>query len=783
MFRYLLVLALLTSSLSAQIQRGAIRGTVLDPTAARVRGAKVTLDNPLASSQLETETDAAGEFQFNNLPYGIYQLGVSAPGFRRNLQARDVHSNIPQEIEVALEVGAPNEAVEVRAADDLLRKDSSSTATDVGKQVISAQSVGVHNRELQSVVSTVAGSSTENNGLVHFRGVDDGILYVLDGIPIADRLDSISASPPDLEGVNALEVITGNIPAEFGGRSGAVVVMQSQYGAATPLRGAVAFGGGSFGSRDLELTASGGTRKLGLTGSASLMDSERFLDPVHPANFNNYGAVANLNLRMDWHPRPDELFVLDLTGDGSNFDVPNTLEQALAGQEQRQQLRDDSQSLKFQHLWSSVAALDLAVFRRRVASKLLASENDVPLSASQNRSHTRTGAFAGLAWQHRRHTLKFGGGATRVDVGEFFGFHITDPTIAAEQEISPAALTFTADNPFVFQGSRTGSEWFGYVQDNFSPISNLNLALGARFERSTLPVRDHQISPRVGAVYYVPKTRTAVRASFNRLYMPPQIENLLLADSAQARALSPFAESGGGAPIHPEKVSAYEIGFSQAAVTLFRLDVAQWWRSFTNFDDPNVFFNTTVVFPNSVSEGWARGVDVRLDVLQRRGWAGYLSYTNARILQIGPINGGLFLTNEFIEIGPGTRFVPDHDQRNVGSAGITYSHKKGWASLSGRHESGVPLGVDEDRLEELRSAPGAELVNFARGRVKPWTVWDFAAGTHLLRRAPYDLGLEFGVQNITNRAFVYNFGSPFEGTHFGRPRMFTARLRVALGER
>ena len=33
------------------------------------------------------------------------------------------------------------------------------------------------------------GWATEDNGLLHSRGVDDGFLYVVDGVPVYERLD------------------------------------------------------------------------------------------------------------------------------------------------------------------------------------------------------------------------------------------------------------------------------------------------------------------------------------------------------------------------------------------------------------------------------------------------------------------------------------------------------------------------------------------------------------------------------------------------------------------
>ncbi len=229
-------------------------------------------------------------------------------------------------------------------------------------------------------------------------------------------------------------------------------------------------------------------------------------------------------------------------------------------------------------------------------------------------------------------------------------------------------------------------------------------------------------------------------------------------------------------------MSAYEVGFAQDVWGLFKLDGAYWHRSFRNYDDPNIFFNTTVIFPNSVERGFAGGVDVRLDVPERRGWSGYLSYGNARVQQTGPINGGLFLTDEFITIGPGTRFTPDHDVRNTVSFAVSYAlQRRGpWATLFGRYESGVPLEVEEGTLDELRSRPGADLVDFGRGRIRPWSVFDVATGWDFIREERVTASAQLDVQNVTGRRFVYNFGNPFSGTHFGNPRLWSGRVKFVF---
>jgi hypothetical protein len=297
-------------------------------------------------------------------------------------------------------------------------------------------------------------------------------------------------------------------------------------------------------------------------------------------------------------------------------------------------------------------------------------------------------------------------------------------------------------------------------------------------------VSDHQWSPRVAGVYYIPQTETALRASFNRLFMPPQVENLLLSASEQARRLSPFAGITGpvGALVRAERISAYDVGISQTFRKLFRLDVDYWDRHFRNFDDPNVLFSTEIIFPNSVAGGLARGADVHLEVPNHRGWSGYATYTNSRVLETGPINGGLFLSDNALNIGPGTKFVPDHDQRNVGDMEITYNyaHHGLWTTFTARYESGVPIDVDPDQLDSLRGRSGADLVDFQRGRVKPRQVFGFSAGMTLLESRHTEVQAQFDIQNLANTAFVYNFGNPFSGTHFGAPRQLSGRLKFTF---
>src|SRR5262245_15461656 len=509
-----LAMVLLASSASAQIQIGTIKGAITDPTGAAVKDASVLLTNSITGEKVEGVTDSAGVFVFNNVSFNRYTLRVEARGFVPQSRQITVNSNLPLELSISLSVAGASEQINVAARENLVDPASASTATTLAANFIGRAPRVNRGLQLQELIATTPGMATENNGLVHIRGVDDGALYVLDGIPITDRLDAVSASSFDTDTINTLQVITGNIPAEFGGRNGGVVIVQPKSGIDEKVYGLARAGLGDFSSGDIAAAFGAGLgRKLGFFANAATNRSDRFLDPVDPRNFNNRGGAVNLSLRADWHPnggRPErDTLLFNVSGNGANFRAPNDLLQEERGQRQRQELRDHSLSASWQHLWSASTVINVAFFNRRHQSELFGSESDIPIFARQDRAHTRSGLIASLTHQTSArnrggHTIKAGVEASRVAPREFFTFFITDQDAAEDREISDAALKHDRDDPFLFRDRRVRGQFSFYAQDQFSPMRNLTAQVGLRYDHSSLLVSDQQVSPRLGVVYYVP---------------------------------------------------------------------------------------------------------------------------------------------------------------------------------------------------------------------------------------------------------------------------------------
>ena len=295
---------------------------------------------------------------------------------------------------------------------------------------------------VQEAVATLPGWATEDNGLLHVRGSDDGFLYVVDGVPVYERLDQLSGLAPNLSAIESINVLTGYIPPEFGYKAGGVIELssksreqhwtgslQAQRGSDHDTSGAIAIGGPL-------------NRQLAMTIGAAAQRSDRFLDPVHPDNLHNDGDVAGGTARLTWL-RPDSDFVSAIAGAGqSTYDVPNTAEQQAAAQDQQQQVSQAHLALSWQRVWSAATVSQLAAYVRDSSVRLHGSAQDTPLFATADRSLSRAGVLAGLSRRIGDNTLKAGVEIQRLALDEDFRFAVTDEDAAEDAGFSDEALEF-----------------------------------------------------------------------------------------------------------------------------------------------------------------------------------------------------------------------------------------------------------------------------------------------------------------------------------------------------
>jgi outer membrane receptor protein involved in Fe transport len=773
-----LLLGLAEGQAVAQLQLATIRGLVLDVSGQPAAAVSVELTDPLGGIVDTRATGSDGRFSFPSVAPGRYTIRTRAADDEPLLHPLTVDAAMPIDVTLRFPLRTAAQVV-VGAA---IEVGSPVTRMSVAGESIAQVPLRSIAKGVQDVVATLPGWATEDNGLLHVRGIDDGFLYVIDGVPVYERLDQLSGLGPDTGSIESINVMTGNIPAEYGYKAGGVIDVRSRSSMQSWL-GSVEAGGGSDDTVQGSLSVSGPiSERLSVAVSSAAERSDRLLDPVHPDNLHNNGAVAGLTGSMTWTPSAATVVSINVGGGQSDYDVPNTEEQEDALQDQRQRLSQRYGAVTWQRAWSGNTYSQVSGYLRHSEALLDGSANDTPLFADADRSLARAGAIARVSRQAGRHTIKAGFEIQRLSLDESFQFAVTDEDAAEDAGFSDEAIEFDLDDPFVFADQATPTLWSAYVQDEWRSTDRLTISAGLRFDESRVLLLRRQVSPRIGVGYRVGHS-TVLRGSASRYFQPPQPENLLLSSSEEARQLSPFAEDGeGGADVEPERQWAFEAGFDHRFGPLVRLDGAFWYRRIVEAADPNVFAGTTIIFPNAVARGRARGFDARLEIARRRSWSGYANVSVGRVRQNGPITGGLFLEDEIGELGDGEEFIPDHDQRVVASGGVTWTPTQSGASVAFtvRYETGTPIEREEDEEDELMERPGAERVDFESGRVKPRTIASLQAEVPFFKGGRYAARLRASVLNLFDQRYAYNFGNPFSGTHFGAPRTMSLGARVSF---
>jgi outer membrane receptor protein involved in Fe transport len=789
----LLAAVLLTfSPAAAQARIGTIQGTVKDPNGAVVPNAKVTVTQSVTGYNQTAQTDDQGAFKLVNVPFNTYTIHAEAKDFQGVDQPVDLESTIPLNVDLALALTGTSASVTVSTSSAEIEPDRTSSDTDINQTVLERPVGASPSRAIESIVASTPGFVTDDNGRMHPRGSESQVQYVVDGVPVTDNLSAIFSTSLDARTLRTVEVLTGGIPAEFGDRLAGVINVNTRSGLESPTQGSLSFSGGSFSTGEIAADFSTHTKKFGFLTNVSATTSQRYLDPPTIDNFRNFGRTGKGFFRLDYQFDQNNSLRASFTFGGSNFHVPNRLEQEIAGQDQRQRLRDNSQNITYQHIFSPNAIGQFSFFNRSGTAELLSNPLSTPVVAFQDRTLHNYGGLASLALTRGSHNIKFGGQVTITPIKENFSFYPTQPfadIVDDQGNVFPNPINgFTSANPFVFDGRKRGRTLSAYVQDRFTLFKNFTLDVGLRYDNYRLVISEDALSPRIGIAYFIPRTQTTLRASYNRLFQPPPAENLLLASSAQAAAISPIAVLRGVTlvqPILPDKQNAFEVGAQQAISRLFRLNLTIYQKRIKNFSDKDQFFDTGVIFPITISSGRVTGEELRLESTDIHGFRTSVSYANARAYGVTPINGGLFLGEDTQALDiTGLKFANDHDQRNELQFQVSYNHPKGfYVIFNGRYDSGVPADVEPGTTLSDFTAAGFDPrlyneIDFQRNRVRPRTVLNLSIGADLLQRERTSLNVQFDIQNLANELFLYNFESVFSGTHVGFPRLFSGRVAV-----
>ena len=755
---------------AAQDRTGELRVGVTDPS-----GAAVRTHGEIASQAnhfvLEFETNAEGEYIIKELPFGSYSLKVEHQGFAPFVALVEVRSQIPMIFRVSLTLALRTESVTVEEADTLLDTTNAGTVYTLGKSALRNRMSTTPGRDAIDVVQAQPGWILEANGVLHPRGSEYDTQYVVDGIPVLENRSPAFAPAEDIDDAQSVKVYTSGIPAQFGRKLGGVVETVSDRNPARGAHGTASIGGGSFGTLRGSLGGSyfDGRNVFGLSADAAHTD--RFLDPPVRQNYTNSAATAALHASFERDLTQEDRLRLMVSRARAGFLVPNELVQQAAGQRQDRENEETAGQISYQHIFSSKALGTLQARLRDVSAALQSNAESTPIQAFQERSFRDAYLSGSLDAVFRFHELKFGADAIYSSVHEKFSYLITaaDPS------------TFDPSTPpsFSFAGRGLDREQAFYVQDQMR-FRNLSISAGLRFDHYSVRVDESAWSPRLGVAWYTPRLGLVLRASYDRVFGTPAIENLLLSTSADVRMLN---QTTAQLVLRPARGNYYEVGAAKEFFHKARCSVNYFVRNIHNAGDDDILLETGIGFPTALHSAFIYGAEAQIALAQWGPFSAWLNYSYMVARARLPVVGGLFLGQDAASLLNSSQTIwVTQDQRHTARAQFRYQPvRRFWTGLGASYESGLPLELNGESISTLVAEFGqavVDRVNLEAGRVRPSFAMDVSAGVQLWKRESRGVALQGDLRNLTNRLNVIDFASIFSGTALASPRTASARLRL-----
>jgi carboxypeptidase family protein len=236
-----ILVAVCLADVAAQTNAAELQGVVRDALGGAVSGAVVAVVHQQSGLRLERTTDAAGRFAFSSLPVGEYAITVMHAGFKTFTQSGMV-LQVGQRIElpILLAVGAQAETVTVSGVAPILNT-SGAEVSDVidHRRVVELPLNGRQFLQLAQLTDGVVvppggtrGAALEQAGsLPAILGQRSGHnIYLLDGVKVTDEFFNNLVVSPSIDAIQEFKIQKTMYPAEFGGKSSALINVVTKSG-------------------------------------------------------------------------------------------------------------------------------------------------------------------------------------------------------------------------------------------------------------------------------------------------------------------------------------------------------------------------------------------------------------------------------------------------------------------------------------------------------------------------------------------------------------------------
>ena len=555
------------------------------------------------------------------------------------------------------------------------------TVYDFSRQAIETQPQG-ENQPLNQLLLQAPGVTQDSFGQIHVRGDHANLQFRLNGVQLPEGIN-VFGQFLETRLANSVALITGALPAQYGLRTTGIVDIQTKTGTLAPGGSVTLYGGqqswfqpsaefgGVVGQIDYYVTGEFLHNNIGIENPTGSKDAIHDLSN-QPRGFGYVAGILDPNTRLS----------AMLFASRSQFQIPN-IPNLTPGLGLTVNGVTDFPSADFNQNQRQINHFAIVTLQKRAGpvdfqiaafnrySSVYFSPGDVTgpilftgIGQTAYRRSIATGTQGDGSWRiSPEHTLRSG----FYIVGErstFFTNSNVLPVDESGMQTSDAPLTIFDS------GGKTGWLYSYYLQDEWKVVPNFTLNFGARFDLIDEFAHEHQLSPRVNAVWQ-PTDTTTFTAGYSRYFIPPPFELVaqptisLFANTTAAPAITQDTTS------KAERDHYFDVGGSQIILPGLKAGVDAYYRRANDLLDEGQFGAPIILTPFNYHHGIIKGVEVLLSY-EVGDWSFYGNFAASKALGKGITSAQFnFMPDEFAFIA--NHYIhTDHDQSYTYSAGIKY---------------------------------------------------------------------------------------------------------------
>ena len=733
-YKRALLLGLLLSSLTALAAIfGTVSGLIHDPQHRPVEGAQVRLRAANSAWTKSITSTDAGEFHFDAVPLGEYNVTVELPGFAPQEQKLVLSSGRDAKVHFSLTVAQAKETVEVSDTSTAVNSESSTTTTLVSRRQI-AQTPGADQTNSLSMITNYVPSAYMVHDQLHIRGGHQ-VSWLIDGVPVPNTNIASNVGPQfDPKDIDYLEVQRGGYSAEYGDRTYGVFNVVTRSGFERDRQAELVTSYGSFNRTEDQFSLGDHTDRFAYYGSVSGNRTDLGLETSSPEVVHDLGAGLGGFASLTFNKTPTDQLRLVASARGDHYQIPNDSGQQTAGLRDLEDERDDLINVSWLHTVGAGTVLTVSPFyhfnRAHYRGGYVGQPDPNVVVPEDDRGSNYFGGVVSVAVSRGKHNARAGVQVFGARDNQLFGI-----------------VTSDSSNPPINQREMVwGNVEALFLEEQYKLTSWLTLNGGVRLTHFGSTISENAVDPRLGAALRIPRLNWVVRGFYGRYYQAPPLLTV------NGPLLDQAAQQGFGfLPLRGERDEQHEVGLT-IPLAGWAFDVSNFRTGARNFFDHDILGNSNIFFPLTIERARIRGWEATANSPRLAGRAQFhAAYSHQYTQGAGGVTGGL---TDF-QPPDGGYFLLDHDQRNTLSAGFNLQLPgRAWSDFNANYGSGF---VDGEGPQHLPSH----------------TSFDLSVGKLLGE----NWSVRLSGLNLSNHRYLLDNSNTFGGTHYVNPREISVQVK------